>query len=255
MSDGVKGSFISKAGKTFWISAIIMFILLILSCIMLSTSLYEYVKSDDEAFGLTSGIEKTFDVFSMSYDNEKGEVTVFSRNDDNVIAPGTETDYYIRFRNDDDMALDIEVTPEVIVPDDVFIPIKFMMTDPNGNFIIGNNYEWYYGEDVESNTDYHTFVSGDLAQYILRWKWDFEGTDGKQTDELDTYLGNLEEGPFVTVKVHVKAEVNTSIKDNGGIKESGIGNIILYGVFIILLIVGIIMLFLYSKSRFKKNYR
>ena len=51
MSDGVKGSFISKAGKTFWISAIIMFILLILSCIMLSTSLYEYVKSDDEASG------------------------------------------------------------------------------------------------------------------------------------------------------------------------------------------------------------
>lgn len=249
MEKSNKQSFFSKVGKTFWIGVIILVILLLLSFALLSVDLYKLSKANERAVDIKSDMFKELDVFSMSYENDKGEITVESRFGDKVIAPGTEETYYIRLKNDDRYALDYTCKPTVSVIDDVYIPVEVRLINPNGYFIIGNKDTWVNVTEVAEKSETRTFKSGDFDEYIFQWRWKFESGD----DALDTELGNMKDSPILEVKFEITSSVNTTISENGGIMASGVGRIILNSIVIIILIGAIVVLFVYTRKKVKKR--
>ena len=160
-------------------------------------------------FGVDLGV--TVDgAFATEYD-AKGTVTdkdsnviaktvVASSTDfDNLVAPGT---------NGDLMAsATIAGTPEVAVN------VKQEATLVLEGWEVEDNYYCplvitvdgieFYGMDYTSAADFIAAVEAELDSNVnyapntdltethsVTWAWAFEGTDGKQTDELDTALGN-----------------------------------------------------------------
>ena len=126
-------------------------------------------------------------------------VVASSTDSDNLVAPGT---------NGDLMAsATIQGTPEVAVN------VKQEATLVLTNWVVEGTYYCplvitvdgakFYGMDYTSAAEFIAAVEAaldsdvnyapntDLTEsHSVTWAWAFEGTDGKQTDELDTALGN-----------------------------------------------------------------
>ena len=78
---------------------------------MLSFRLHEYVKIDDRVVALKSNMDAKLDIFSVSYANAEGVITVEGLDGDKVVAPGTDVDYTIRLKNQDSIAIDYMLMP------------------------------------------------------------------------------------------------------------------------------------------------
>ena len=120
------------------------------------------------------------------------------------------------------------------------------------NYVIGSSKEWIKVEDIKPVLILDTLRKGESAEYVFQWKWDFESGN----DEYDTFLGSLANGEAVGIKVELEitAEANTAIGENGGIVESGAGNIIFAVVFLILLALAIILTTVYLVKKRKQGY-
>jgi len=194
----------------------------ITSGVMLSAQLVDYASIDEREIRLSSNIHTQFDVFSAEYENALGEISVSGMDGNKVIAPGTSEEYTIRLRNADDVAIDYVMVPTVSLLSETSIPIMFRMIDSEENFIIGDSKTWVSVEDFAAVAEENTLRKGESTEYYFQWKWDFESGD----DRYDTELGNQGEGLGVKVELNIQSEANTAIAENGGVSESGVGELV-----------------------------
>ena len=126
--------------KIFWVAIAILILLLIFSIVVLAARMYKYAKLADDGriLNIAADSVENFDIFSAEYKNDSGEITVESANGDSVIAPGTGTEYTIRIRNKDDVAIDYEFDPAVEYVGDVKFPIEVRLISPTEEYLIGS---------------------------------------------------------------------------------------------------------------------
>ena len=218
---------------------IILVILTILSGVLLSIRLINYIQVDEREVRLTSNLQTVFDLFSVEYKNASGEITVSGADGQKVVAPGTSVEYTIRLRNADKTAIDYEMIPKCTYSTQHAFPILVRMLDASHNYIIGSETTWVAIEDIAGMSAEKTLVKGESAEYYFQWKWEFESGD----DTYDTFLGSLSNTENVGIEVAftVQAEANTDIGTNGGIMQSGLGDIIAAGITLLLLIIAIVL--------------
>ena len=127
-------------------------------------------------------------------------VVASSTDQDNLVAPGTKGDLMA--------SATIAGTPEVAVNVKQEATLVLTGWEVNGTYycplvITVDGNKKFYGMDYTSAAEFIAAVEAaldsdvnyapntDLTEsHSVTWAWAFEGTDGKQTDELDTALGN-----------------------------------------------------------------
>ena len=126
-------------------------------------------------------------------------VVASSTDSDNLVAPGTKGDLMA--------SATIAGTPEVAVNVKQEATLVLTGWEVNGTYycplVITVDGTKFYGMDYTSAAEFIAAVEAaldsdvnyapntDLTEsHSVTWAWAFEGTDGKQTDELDTALGN-----------------------------------------------------------------
>ena len=215
-------------------------LLTVVSSVLLTIRLINFIKVDNNEILLTSNLDSEFDLFSASYENESGEVSVKGADGQKVIAPGTSVEYTIRLRNTDSTAIDYELVPDIDFTAVKEIPILIRMHDADGNYIIGDEQTWVSVQNIPEVSDKKTLLKGESKEYYFIWKWDFESGN----DEYDTELGiGSVDGNFgVSVSFDLHSEANTTIGANGGFVRSGLGEIIFIASAILILLASIVLL-------------
>lgn len=163
------------------------------------------------------------DIFSASYKNDQGILTVESENNDKVFAPGTGDSYTFWLKNTGNVPMDYTLEFEALFsPKNVKIPVKAKIKSYNGDWLLGEKDKW--GDVLKLNNveDRATLGVNQYAKYTLDWQWVFE----RGYDLYDTYLGNraVNEDLSLTIIIKTVAEANTgvSIADNTSDSTSSI---------------------------------
>ena len=225
-------SSVSFAKRIFSTVIIILSLLTITSGVLLAVCLVDYIHIDDKEILLQSNISSDFDIFSVQYENESGEITVSGTDGQQVVAPGTSVEYTIRLRNTDRVALDYSLEPVISWTEEYFVPIQVRMLDNDGNYLIGDAKTWVSIKDLEADAIKGTLTKDESTEYTFQWMWDFESGD----DSYDTLLGTLANTKDLTVSIGftLYSEANMDIATNGGIMDSGLGNIIIAATTVVL---------------------
>lgn len=230
----------------------ILIILTIISAILLTIRLVDYIKVDEREVLLESGLDKEFELFSVQYENASGEITVSGSDGQTVVAPGTSVEYTIRLKNTDKTAINYDMIPDVHFTSEHDIPILVRMIAPDGSYIAGDAKTWVKIEKLNSLQEHRTLKRGESVEYIFQWKWEFESGN----DEYDTFLGSeaVTTNIGLSVEFSLLSEANTDVETNGGFIDSGLGNIVFLGLLVFLLILAIVLLILYAiKKKSTKN--
>ena len=228
--------------------------MLLLSIIVLGIRLGDYAHVDDREVMLKSNMDTELDIFSVTYKNKTGEITVEGLDGEKVIAPGTDVDYTVRLRNKDNIAIDYTLIVQVALLENdrlqsgYDIPLLYRMLDPDDNYLAGDAKTWATRESLDGLADNGTIKRGESSEYLFQWKWPFEA----DSDEYDTFLGNIaDEDVGIKVTFVLRAEANTSIEANGGFWRSGLGRTVLWWIFFLLLLLAIILLLISVLKRRK----
>lgn len=235
-----RGALMLTAKKIFWAAIAILFCLLILSVILLSSRLYEYAKTDERVVQLKSNMDDVLHIFSVQYTNASGEITVSGADGQKVIAPGTSAEYTVRLRNTDKIALDYTLAPGILFTSEHKIPLLVRLIGCDGNYLLGDAKTWVPVEQLNTLTDVNTLGRGESVEYVFQWKWPFESGDDQTDTNLGILAGTGDVGLTVTFTLH--AEANTSIEDNGGFFGSGRFENVALLIFILALIAAIVIL-------------
>lgn len=237
----------SRGASAFWTAFSILIVLLLISFTLLSIRLYDYVTVDDRELSVKTNLEAEIDIFSVTFFDASGEVTVQSMDGDKVVAPGTDTEYTIRLRNTDSVALDYDMIPRVTFSHADMLPIQVRMLDPEDNYIVGDAKTWVALDALNGLSAQGTLAKHEAAEYTFQWRWPFEWGD----DEYDTMLGDAAHGEQVSVEVSfsVLSEANTTLEDNGGFVDSGLHWDLGLLMLAILLLIAVILLIVYRVSR------
>ena len=237
----------SRGASAFWTAFAILIILLLISFILVSIRLYDYVMVDDRELSVNTNLEAEIDIFSVSFLGSSGEVTVQSADGDKVVAPGTDTEYTIRLRNTDSVALDYDMIPHVTFSFAHTLPIQVRMLDPEDNYIVGDAKTWVALDALNGMSAQGTLAKHEAVEYTFQWRWPFEWGD----DQYDTMLGDTayEEEVSVEVAFSVVAEANTTLEDNGGFVGSGLHWDLWLLILAILLLIAVILLLVYRVIR------
>ena len=196
--------------------ASVLLVAVLLSTCAISGTFAKYVTSKESTdtarvakFGVDLGV--TVDgAFATEYDADvtvtdkdgaaiAKTVVASSTDQDNLVAPGTKGDLMA--------SATIAGTPEVAVNVKQEATLVLTGWEVNGTYycplVITVDGAKFYGMDYTSAAEFIAAVEAaldsdvnyapntDLTEsHSVTWAWAFEGTDGKQTDELDTALGN-----------------------------------------------------------------
>lgn len=241
---------LANVKKVFWVALAILIFLLLISLVFLSVRMYDYVRITDEdrPISIVADDVKNFDIFSAEYKNGEGKVFIQSNDGDKVIGPGASTEYTIRIKNDDDIALNYTFKPvvEMVLPSDpedetkkIEIPLRVKLITPDQEYLVGSAKSWGTFDDF-ANIDYTaTIAKNEVHEYELFWEWPFE----RGEDEEDTFLGNLAEGDVsISVGMQLHSEVNTSAEANDLLFDFDVLGIVLPIIFFILLLIAIVLL-------------
>lgn len=209
-----------------------LLVLCLLTTCVISTTFAKYVTEDSASdtarvakwgveVGVQAGDLATFYAADTSVTDEDGNAianTVVSSDSDNLIAPGTKgklatatitgvPEVAANVEREATLVLtgwEIGTTPEYYCPLKITVNKKIQGVDGNQTF---------YGMDyasvdlfiaaveayLDANINY--VPNTDLAEeYTISWAWDIEGTDGKQTDEKDTALGDKAVGSDIKIE-------------------------------------------------------
>ena len=227
--------------KIFWVALAILILLLIFSVVVLTARMFQYsnLVDDGRLLNISADSIENFDIFSAEYKNDKDEITVASLSGDAVIAPGTDTDYTIRIRNRDDIAVDYEFRPTVEYIGELTLPLEVRLLAPDDTYILGSPKEWKTFDDFANISLTATLPKGEVHEYVLQWRWVFEN----DSDDHDTALGNAGEGNAgIKVGLGLHSEANLSKEANGTFFAPGVEDVLRIWIFFILLLIVIILL-------------
>ena len=197
-----------KPKISFTVAVILLVILTIISIVLLSLRLHDFIYVDDKEVGLKSGLEHNLDLFSIVYRNNTGDIVVSGAEGEKVIAPGTSVEYTLRLRNKDTRALDYQVHADMEFLSQHELPLKVRLLDNDDNYILGSPTEWADISELKGVACTDTILTEESHEFIFQWKWAFDGED----DAYDTFLGNVaEENVGIEVSMSVYAAVNTSM--------------------------------------------
>ena len=229
----------------------ILILLTLISGILLTVRLLDYITKDDKAVMMQSGLDTKLELFSVEYENESGEITVRGAEGQEVIAPGTSVDYTIRLSNKDKVALDYSLVPDISFTSKYDIPIVFRMIDEDGNYIIGDAKTWASADDAKALFETGTILKGQSVEYVFQWQWLFESGN----DEYDTLLGTMSdiENIGVSVSFELAAAANLDIDLNGGFAESGLEYITVIAIMLALLIAAVILMIIYMVKKRRRE--
>lgn len=235
--------------KTFWSAFAILIILLIISIVVLSIRLYDYIKVDEREVLLNSTMDESLDIFAIEYANESGEITVKGADGQKVIAPGTDIEYTLRLRNNDKVALNYSFSPVLEHTSEHRLPIVVRLLSPNDDYLIGSENSWVKIDEVEKKEFSGTILKGEAVEYVFQWKWPYESGD----DAYDSFLGSINSAGDVGLDVSftIHSEANTSVAANGGFFVSPVGRFIVILIIAILLAVAITLLLIYIIKKIK----
>lgn len=159
------------------------------------------------------------EVFSLSYENGAGQITVDSASGDNVVAPGTSNEFKFSLYNSGDSGLDYTMTVNAyITVDEVaeLVPVELKMMSYTGEYLIGSKDAFTQFGQIGTVTDSGSLTAGYVMPYTIEWQWPFEGDDA-----LDTSLGNYfkDHGEDITLVL----EINTvaQLGGDGGMPQTG----------------------------------
>ncbi len=187
---------------------------------------------EDEA-GLWSTTTE-IEIFKVSYENGKGNITVQSSDGEKVFAPGTDNSYTFKLKNTGNVALDYTVDIDAyFTPDDINIPITARINRYDGLWLAGGKDSYVNVLSLDSASDSATLGAGKYTYYTLDWQWIFESGN----DEFDTMLGNLAaagEDLSLTIVIKTTAEADYTETDSPGITPPQTGDINQAGFWIVL---------------------
>ncbi|MBE7088415.1 MAG: hypothetical protein E7370_02705 [Clostridiales bacterium] len=146
------------------------------------------------------------EVFSASYKNGKGEITVKSSSDDAVIAPGTSAKYKFYLKNSGNVVLDYSVlfNFDLSVGETAIDPAQFpvqvrIYNDYSGEYVVGNKNTYVPATSVNNALSTGTLAFNSYQAYVLQWTWAFDGG----IDEFDTLLGSLAENANIVLSLNI----------------------------------------------------
>ena len=239
------------SAKCFWIAVAILVILLIVSIIVLSVRLFDYVKTDDRAVSLRSSMDETLNVFAMEYENDTGDITIEGSDGSKVIAPGSEVEYTLRLRNTDKLALDYTFVPDLEYTSDYELPIMVRLLDPDDKYVAGSETEWIPIAEIAGIEAHGTLMTNETAEYLFQWKWPYESGD----DAYDSFLGSaaFDSNIGLELSFSLHSEANTSAEANGGFFKAPLWKVIAILIVFILLAVAITLLLIYIIKKIKEK--
>ena len=165
--------------------------------------------------------ETEIEIFKAEYTNGQGNVTVKSNNGEAVFAPGAETDYSFKVKNNGNVALDYEaklafsLTQNGSEMADEYMPLLVRVFSAEQNdYVVGSADTWIPVTELRTYEDGGTLGINSYNEYTLSLKWEFESGN----DERDTYLGTLADNESVRFSVNIgtRAEQSADPHATGG---------------------------------------
>lgn len=228
-------------GQNIWIVVLILLIAVMLSLMLLTPSFSKLSKSDSnvisliyegdrelldkDGFSYISGEAKPdmvaydnnvqwetntdVDLFKTAYANDNGEITVNSKNNEKVIAPGTSNEYEFFLKNTGNVSLDYTmVLDSVFTLLDRDMPIKIRLRRGD-KWILGNENRWVEPENLSKITESGRLEVNKKVSYIFEWQWPFEDNidgDLSLNDINDTIIGNVAVNKDVLFNLSITTE-------------------------------------------------
>ena len=159
------------------------------------------------------------EIFRVSYENDRQEITVNSSDGDKLIAPGTENSYTFKLKNTGDVPVDYTVEVDAFVtPGEYTIPVNTRLARYDGLWVVGGSEEWADTAALDAAEDADSLGVGKFTYYTLDWRWPFEGND-----ELDTLLASADEDITLTIVIRTVATANAEA--SGGITPPQTGDL------------------------------
>lgn len=220
---------------------IITIILLLLSLVLLSLRIVKYAQEDDREVALKTNSDAQIHLFSVYYRNADGEVIIQSKNEDKIVAPGSEASYVIRLRNNDEFAIDYMIDPHIAtVGTRESIPMLVRMRDANGNYVLGTADEWVPISQLKRFTYAGTLLKTEATEFVFEWMWPYESGN----DELDTSLGSGASDVGIELSFAFHSVANLSLELNGGVDNPDIAKMLGLGLAVAILLIAAIILIL-----------
>lgn len=160
------------------------------------------------------------EVFHLTYDQDKDELTVisdgtFGRENAKVIAPGTSEKYHFTVANNGTADLKYLVYLEAWIDakdaegNDLWIPLNSKFYNEEGTYFgADGTSDWHEYEYINKTGEIRPLAKGSQRGYYVEWEWPFERFDGEGLDANDTYdtmLGDLAaEGADLRAYIRIK---------------------------------------------------
>lgn len=163
------------------------------------------------------------EIFRVSYINGEQKVTVKGEDGDKLIAPGTESSYTFKLKNNGNTALDYTVCVDACFSsEDISVPIVGRISRYDGEWICGGKNSYADVKALDSAQDSETLGAGRYTYYTLDWRWAFENGN----DEYDTLLGNMavDEDLLFTIRFVTTAAESTDPSSGGGLLSPKTGD-------------------------------
>ena len=152
------------------------------------------------------------EIFHLNDDNDSGELTVKSVNEDDLIAPGTSEEYSFTLENTGDVLLDYEMTMEAwVTGTELELPVKARVWDYNEKYLLGSVEEKADVLELNKVAESSKLSAGRYAKYTLEWEWPYEWDN----DEYDTMLGNMAvDGDLaLTIRINTIASYDEAVPE------------------------------------------
>jgi len=173
----------------------------------------------EDSYGTIWGTETQVEIFKSEYHNGEQKITVAGRNNEKVIAPGTENTYTFAVKNLYSGWLDYKITVEAFVeglegvegaPES--LPVEARLQGQK--WLVGNENEFCPVLELDGATESAVLAARKQNTYTLQWQWPFErDLDGDGNvddgDAVDTWLANQSEPISLTIRIVVLSTYHT----------------------------------------------
>ena len=169
-----------------------------------------------DLYGNIWGTETEIELFKVEYENNEHKVTIAGRNNESVIAPGTENSYAFSVKNESERILDyrvfIEVFFEGLDKTDKIIPVQVRFL--GDRWIVGGENEFRPVMELNASEEKAILKKDSQVVYSVQWQWPFEqDLDGDgdidDGDTLDTWLANRTNDVSLKMRITVLSVQHT----------------------------------------------